>query len=92
VQQRISDDHVPGGDVRGAGPLGYAFPTDQPTAVTAVSPTQHGHRVQPVLLTVSAAAAAATGHGAPELCRRYDITIAYCTAEKAIIRYYNNNM
>jgi len=48
--------------VRGASPLGYAFPTDQPTAVTAVSPTQHGHRVQPVLLTVSAATAATTGH------------------------------
>lgn len=48
--------------MRRAGPLGYAFPTDQPTAVTAVSSTQHGHRVQPMLLTVPAATAAATGH------------------------------
>lgn len=65
VQQWISDDHVPGGDVCGSGPLGYAFPTDQSTAVTAVSPTQHGHRVQPVLLTVSTTTAA-TGHRVPD--------------------------
>lgn len=56
VQQRVADDHVPGGDVRGAGPLGHAFPPDQPSAVTSVSPPQHSHRVQPVLLTVSATA------------------------------------
>lgn len=54
VQQRVADDHVPRGDVRGAGPLGHALPPDQPAAVASVPPPQHGHRVQPVLLTVAA--------------------------------------
>lgn len=58
VQQRVAHNHVPGGNVRGAGPLGHAFPPDQAAPVPAVPAPQHRHRVQPVLLTVAAATAA----------------------------------
>lgn len=71
VQQRVAHDHVPGGDVSGARPLGHAFPPDQTAPVPAVPAPQHCHRIQPVLLTVAAATCTTTatvattpaGHG-----------------------------